>query len=120
MQIIGLTYDNYLKGADNYTAPEIKENMKEKEIEMTISITLSKNVKVKVSDYTIIETEDENGNLYEDIDYSDCDLKKAVKDQLYLPQDAGEILQNSDVSALESIADNFLDWNVDDFEVIIE
>lgn len=89
--------------------------MEPKEIEVTISITLSKTVKIKVSDYDVVDSEDHSKK----IDYSNCDLKKAVKDQLYLPQDAGLVLENSDIAALEAIADEFSNWEVDDFEVIL-
>lgn len=112
--------DNYPEGADNCAAPWNEKECEEKEIEVTISVTLSKTVKIKVSDYDIIEVEDEDGNLYEDIDYSNCDLRSAVESQMYLPQEAGKIFQDSDVSALENIAEDFSNWNVDDFEVVME
>lgn len=101
-----------------------KENQ-EREIEVTASITLSKTVTIKVSDYTIIDSgKDENGEYFEDIDYSSCDLKSAVEDQIILPQDAHIYLGNyayeggytnpvPEVKDLEN-------WNVDDFEVILE
>lgn len=114
-------YDNYNypEGADSPSAPW-NQDQKAKELEVTVSVTLSKTVKILVDDYTNLGVvTDEDGNKYEDIDYSECDLKKAVKDQIYLPQDAGKILQNSEVSALESIADDFSDWEVDDFEVVM-
>lgn len=75
----------------------------EKEIEVTISVTLSKNTKIKISDYKITNCgNDEDGVYFEDIDYSDCDLKGVVEEQITLPQNT------------------YKDWNIDDFEVIIE
>ena len=84
-------------------APYNEVDPPEKEIEVCISVTLSKTVKVKVSDYTIVDSgKDEDGEYFEDIDYSDCDLKTAVKEQIKLPQDTCK------------------GWNVDDFEVMLE
>lgn len=72
--------------------------MPEKEIEVVISISLSKVVKISVDDYTITDSgADENGNYYEEIDYSDCDLHSAVYDQIDLP--------------------NKNDWDIDDIEI---
>ena len=76
---------------------------KPKEIEVTVSVTLSKTVKIKVSDYEIIDSgKDEDGEHFEDIDYSNCDLKSTVKEQITLPQDTCK------------------GWDVDDYEVILE
>ena len=94
---------NYPLGADTPDAPWNQTDNPEKEIEVTVSVTLSKTLKIKVSDYEIVESgKDEDGNHFEDIDYSDCDLKCAVENQYILPQD------------------KCLDWNIDDFEVVLE
>lgn len=63
-----------------------------KDIEVTISAIVSKTIKVPVRDYTI----DEEGN----IDFSECDLKKAVEENIRLP--------------------NINGWNLDNFEVVPE
>ena len=95
------SYD-YPLGADTKDAPWNQEELPEREIEVTVSVTLSKTVKIKVSDYTITDSgKDEDGEYFEDVDYSDCDLIRAVKSQHILPQD----IQG---------------WNEDDIEVIIE
>ena len=75
-------------------APYNEEIIPDKEIEVTISVTLSKTVKITVNDYTI----DEEGYC----DFSECDLHKAVKEQIKLPQQLCE------------------DWEVDEFEIIKE
>lgn len=94
---------DYPLGADTKDAPWNEVETPEREIEVTISVTLSKTVKIKVSDYEIIDSgKDEDGEHFEDIDYSNCDLKKAVKEQITLPQDTCK------------------GWNVDDYEVILE
>lgn len=76
---------------------------KSKEVEVTVSVTLSKTVKVKINDYDIIsQGVDEDGNFFENIDYSNCNITNAVEEQVLLPQYYMK------------------DWNVDDFECIIE
>lgn len=92
---IGAKYDS--------KAPYNEKQLPEREIEVCISVTLSKTVKLKVSDYNIIdEGIDEDGSCYEDIDYSDCNLNKAAEEQIILPQD------------------KFSDWSVDEFECVLE
>ena len=76
---------------------------KSKEVEVTVSVTLSKTVKVKINDYDIIsQGVDEDGNFFENIDYSNCNITNAVEEQVLLPQYYMK------------------DWNVDDFECVIE
>lgn len=72
-------------------APYNEVEQPPKDIEVTISLTISKTIKVSVEDYTF----DEEGN----IDFSECDLKEAVKEQCNL-------------STI-----NVDEWNIDDFEV---
>lgn len=96
-------YD-YPLGADTKDAPWNQEDPKPQEVEVTVSITLSKTVKIKVDDYTAEENIDEDGEHYIDYDFSECDLKSAVRDQVTLPNEVGE----------------FNDWVEDDFEVILE
>lgn len=71
-----------------------------KVITVLVSVTLSKQIKIC---------------LPKDQEY---DLREEVEKQVYLPQDAGAVMKNSDVASLESIADNFSGWSVDDYEVI--
>ena len=86
--------DNYPPGAaNNPNAPYNKRDPEPIEIEVTISMTLSKTVKIYVDDYT------QDGS---DIDFSECNLSQAVDDQITLP--------NEEVEG----------WNVDDFEVNLE
>ena len=73
-------------------APWNEVELPPKDVEVTISVTVSKTMKVPVGDYTI----DEEGN----IDFSECDLKKAVEENIRLP--------------------NINGWDLDDFEVIAE
>ena len=73
-------------------APWNEVELPPKEVEVTISAIVSKTMKVPVRDYTI----DEEGN----IDFSDCDLKKAVEENIRLPNTKG--------------------WDLDNFEVVME
>lgn len=115
---------NYPIGVDTKDAPWNQKELPEKEIEVTIYITLSKTVKIKVSDYIVYSNEDDNGNHFEDVDYSDCNLKEAVEKQVYLPQEAGQLISNIAVNPViaknTAIAEDLSNWNVDEMEVILE
>ena len=73
-------------------APWNEVELPPKDVEVTISAIVSKTIKVPVRDYTI----DEEGN----IDFSECDLKKAVEENIRLPNTKG--------------------WDLDNFEVVLE
>ena len=73
-------------------APWNEVELPPKDVEVTISAIVSKTIKVPVRDYII----DEEGN----IDFSECDLKKAVEENVRLPNTKG--------------------WDLDNFEVVIE
>lgn len=110
----------YPPGAEHDpNAPWNQVDNPEREIEVTVSVILSKTVKIKVSDYEITDSgKDEDGEYFEDIDYSNCDLKSAVKEQITLPQD-GYLYVRGDHENSKLIED-LSGWNVDDFEVILE
>ena len=111
-------YDNYNYplGADNPDAPWNQKENPEREIEVTVSVTLSKTIKVKVSDYDIINSgKDEDGEYFEEIDYSNCDLKSAVEEQIVLPQTAHMYVKSN-----PKVHENLSNWCVDDFEVNLE
>lgn len=73
-------------------APWNEIELPPKDVEVTISVIVSKTIKVPVRDYII----DEEGN----IDFSECDLKKAVEENVRLPNTKG--------------------WDLDNFEVVLE
>ena len=83
---------NYPIGADNPDAPWNEVELPTINTEVTVSITISKTIKVPVVDYTL----DEEG--YPDL--SNCDLKQAVSNSGELP--------------------NLKDWSIDEFEIIQE
>ena len=100
-------------------APWNQVDNPEREIEVTVSVTLSKTVKIKVSDYKITTGRDEDGEYFEDIDYSNCDLKGAVEEQIVLPQKAWDYIAPKTKKDVKVIFD-LKDWNVDDFEVLLD
>lgn len=107
---------NYPLGSDNTSAPWNDKDNPYKEIEVTVSITLSKTLKIKVKDYDIEDSgKDEDGNYFESIDYSKCDLEEAVKNQVVLPQYAYKRCLKE-----TTLYNDLKDWYVDDFEVIKE
>ena len=107
----------YPPGAEhNPNAPWNQEELPEREIEVTVSVTLSKTVKIKVSDYTITGSgKDEDGEYFEDVDYSDCNLKGAVEEQIVLPQSAHMYVKSNPV-----VHEDLSNWYVDDLEVNLE
>ena len=107
---------NYPMGADTRDAPWNQVDNPEREIEVTVSVTLSKTVKIKVSDYEITDSgKDEDGEYFEDIDYSICDLKDAVEEQVILPQSAHMYVKGN-----SKVQEDLSNWYVDDLEVNLE
>ena len=113
-----------------FDVPWYQEELPKKEIEVTVSITISKTVKIAVDDYKVEEIIDENGR-YLSYDYSDCNLLKAVEEQLVLPQDLAEFtermfIQDLDLKAakmpryLKEAVTDCKDWIVDDMACILE
>lgn len=91
----------YPPGAEfNSSAPFNEKSKSLVNLEVTISVTLSKTVTIQVEDYSEEVEKDEEGFTYVNIDTSECNLKEAVLNQVTLPQEV------------------FKDWIVDDFEVI--
>lgn len=124
-----MSYNESLNGNSNYppmsqsewdNAPWNQVDNPEREIEVTVSVTLSKTVKIKVSDYEITDSgKDEDGGYFEDIDYSNCDLKGAVEKQIVLPQKAWNYIVPKTKKDVKAISD-LKGWNVDDFEIVEE
>ena len=120
-----MSYNESLNGNSNYppmsqsewdNAPWNQADNPEREIEVTVSVTLSKTVKIKVSDYEITDSgKDDDGEYFEDIDYSNCDLKGAVEEQIVLPQSA-HMYVKSNPKVHEDLSNRY----VDDLEVNLE
>lgn len=124
-----MSYNESLNSNSNYpvmsqsewdNAPWNQADNPEREIEVLVSVTLSKTVKIKVSDYEIVDSgKDEDGEYFEDIDYSNCDLKSAVESQVVLPHKAWDYIAPKSKKETNAIFD-LKGWTVDDFEVIEE
>lgn len=113
--------DSYPVGADTPEAPWNEKENPEREIEVTVSLTLSKTVKVRVSDYNITDSgKDDDGNHFEVLDYSSCDLKGAVKTQVILPSNAYRYVGWPLFKSSKRAYLDLKDWQIDDFEVIQE
>ena len=111
-------YNNYDYpcGTDGPNAPWNQVDNPEREIDVTVSVTLSKTVKIKVSDYEITDSgKDEDGEYFEDIDCSNCDLKSAVEEQIVLPQSAHMYVKSN-----PKVHEDLSNWCVDDFEVLLD
>ena len=124
-----MSYNESLNSNSNYppmsqseldNAPWNQVDSPEKEIEVTVSVTLSKTVRISVSDYEITDSgKDEDGEYFENIDYSNCDLKEAVEEQIVLPQKAWDYIAPKSRREVNAIFD-LKGWNVDDFEVLLD
>lgn len=93
-------------GADVPWAPWNEPEIEYKEVEVTISLTISKTTKITVPDIK---------NLDSSI------LKYAAKDQIILPHEIEFIKAISNESALDKrVIEDLSNWVVDDFEVVEE
>lgn len=84
-------YD-YPVGADNSSAPWNESSNPPEEIEVTISMCISKTVTIKVTDYEVTKEDDAI-----EYDFSECDLVQAIKDQIKLPDIDGWDINEFDV-----------------------
>lgn len=111
---------------DSPDAPWNLEELPEEEIEVTVSLTLSKTFKVKVEDYSI-ETDEKGYKI--GLDFSECDLQGAIESQVVLPNNLAiyiERMFDHDLNLkavgmplyLKEAIKDCKDWNIDDIEVI--
>lgn len=76
------------------------EYIKPRELKVTVDANLTKDYIIKVDDYKVDIEEDEDGK-HNYVDYSNCNLKDAVKNQI--------------------LSDKIFDgWNINDYEVSIK
>ena len=136
-------YDNYNYpiGADIPNAPWNQSDPEPIEVEVTISQSLSRSTKIKVTDYIANEWEDvdsdDEGGFYKiggvEYDFSDSDLKGAYEEQeydipklldylkAYLIADIAKYNEESNrKKELQHILSCCEGWNVDETEVIQE
>lgn len=111
----------YPPGAEHDpNAPYNQVDQPEKEIEVLVSVTLSKTVKVRVNDYKVVDCgKDDDGYYFEDIDYSECDLQGAVESQVVLPHEAYPYIKTNTREGSGAYQD-LVGWNVDEMDCIID
>lgn len=109
---------NYPMGSDTPEAPWNQVDQPDVEIEVLVSVTLSKTVKVRVNDYIVEDDGDEDGR-YPNYDFSECDLQKAVEKQIVLPQEAYHYVKTNTKEGSNAYK-NLVGWNVDEMECIID
>lgn len=98
-------------GSDNQDAPwNDKLELKPIKTKVTVSVTLSKEMEIELTDYNI-DILDQKEGIYEP-DITQDDLEKAVLNQKVLPQDAYSY-------AIEGAREDLSNWSVDDFQVIM-
>lgn len=96
-------------------APYNEPILPDRKIKVTVSVTMSKEFMVKVDDYRITNTiKDEDGEISDILDFSDCNLRQAVNEQVVLPQNAFKYVVN------KKAHDDLSEWTVDDMEVVME
>lgn len=108
--------DNYPPGAKyDSNAPWNEEHKTPREIEVAVSITLSKTIKIQVADYQEEYLgKDEDGYPILEVNYDSCNLEDAVRLQAVLPDEAYKFV------SVPKFADDLKNWIVDDFNVCIE
>ena len=83
-------------------------------VEVRVTVTLSKTVQIKVSDYEVTNEElDEDGYLCRDISFANTDFLNAVKEQVIMPQDASLYI---DIGSNPKAAKDLSDWEVEDID----
>ena len=114
---------NYPLGAAfDMSAPYNQED-NTREVEVLVSLTISKVVKVKLDDCIVTSDKDEDGS-YEDIDCSNCDLNNAVKEQIFLPHNISKFLQYIDdnptaIPDMDKVMHDISNWDLDDMAVVL-
>lgn len=110
--------DNYPMGAKyDSNAPWNETTIRGNEIEVEVTVTLKKTLKILVDDYDILDSGiDEDGNYYEEIDYSECNLVEAVKSQCILPQEAVDYVVTNTNKGRKAFY-QLKDWKLDDIAV---
>lgn len=101
-------------------------NETEKEVEVLVSVTLSKKVKVNIPSISESINRDEDGNPYvNESDISDLELEDAVMDQVFMPQELSEHIEsylnrhNYKInSSCMKILNDGANWDVDEFTVM--
>lgn len=115
---------------DSPDAPWNQQTYDEKEVEVTVSITMSKTFKLSTNNYEITDYgQDEDGDYYEDREF--INLKEDVENSFVLPHNLSKFTKTifeEDLDLKAAGMPNYLKealeecdgWEIDDFEVIEE
>ena len=112
------TDGGYPMGAfEDKNAPFKEELQDDIFVEVTVSVTMSKQFLVPVNDYKCIPIKEGGG-----YNFTDCNFKESVEHNIILPQDVSGILKSPHLTAgrLNKIIDDLSNWNVDEMEVIYD
>ena len=98
-------------GADVPWAPWNQPSIEDIEVEVTVSLTISKTLKIRVPSI--------NGKV---LPITDSELKDAVIHQRWLPHEIANIGDSilKDSTEQKYIIEDLSNWDEDDFEVILE
>lgn len=110
-----MSADNYPAGSNTSKAPWNQDPQPEREIEVDIELTLRKTAVIKARNYIVNDSGvDEDGDAYEDIDYSECDIVGAVLDQVPMPDgiDINEYMHNK-----KQNMHDYDKWRIEEFIV---
>lgn len=88
-------YD-YPMGADTSSAPWNQIDNPPIEVEVDVTLTLNKTIKVNITDYEY----DDEGN----IDYSKCDIQEVVLNQAILPQHAHMYIKPRSTNEMSAVS----------------
>ena len=121
---------DYPEGSDTNNSPFNQKDNPEIEVDVLVSITLSKSMKLKLSDYTL-KKEEYEGNIIDKVDLSNVNLEEKVREQYYLPDNAVSQLDYiynfadliyPDVTKrlINDLIKDLSSWNTDEIEIIPE
>lgn len=115
---------------DTPDAPWNQKDNEEKEVNVTVSITMSKTFTLKTTNYEVIDAgEDEDGDYYEDLEFTD--LKEDIENNFVLPQNLSNLVnimfqEDLDLKAagmpkcLKDALEDCSGWDIDEIECIEE
>lgn len=121
---------DYPEGSDTNNSPFNQKDNPEIEVDVLVSITLSKSMKLKLSDYTL-KKEEYEGNTIDKVDLSNVNLEEKVREQYYLPDNvvsrlnyiynfADLIYPDVTKRLIKDLIKDLSFWNTDEIEIIPE
>lgn len=125
--------NDYPEGADNSLAPWNQSEQNPIFVDVTVSETLSRTVKIPVTDYSGECEMDEDGFVVDNYDFSNTDFENEYYSRFYSIEALLEKIGNflfylqhkyqfkiSDVNLVQDLIDSCLGWTENEREVICE